>query len=182
MIGIFTGAGKGKTTAALGTALRGALDGRKVIIVQFLKGGGYTGELAAIDALPLALSIRQFGFGCHRAELIRSGAEKCSKCGRCFKQNRNPAFRFAELAWEFACGAVLDADLVVLDEISHAVNRKLLVEAVVVEWLTGVKADVVMTGRNMPESFIALADFVTECKPLCHPMENGIDARRGMEY
>ncbi len=182
MIGIFTGSGKGKTTAALGTALSAALQGKRVAIVQFLKGSGYTGELAAIPQLSLAFSIRQFGFGCPDAAAIRSGEVQCKKCGQCFGQNRNPANGYVEQAWSYACEVAQESELIVLDEISHAVNRKLLQEETLVRWLREVKADVVLTGRNMPQAIIDLADFATQCHPVQHPMEKGIDARRGSEY
>ena len=182
MIRIFTGNGKGKTTAALGTALSAALQGRRVAMIQFLKGSGYTGELTAIRELSLPFSIRQFGYGCPFSAEIRSGAAVCTKCGQCFGQNRNPANGYADLAWQAAREAAADAELLVLDEVSHALNRKLLPLDAFVDWLRSLQTDVVLTGRNMPQILIELAEAATECQPLRHPMQQGIDARRGTEY
>lgn len=182
MIRIFTGNGKGKTTAALGTALSAALQGRRVAMIQFLKGGGYTGELASIRTLALPFSIRQFGYGCKIAEAIRSGEAVCTKCGECFGQNRKPENGYADAAWQAAREAAAEADLLVLDEVSHALNRKLLPLEEFVVWLKRLKNDVVLTGRNMPQEILEIAAAATECVPQRHPMQKGIDARRGTEY
>lgn len=185
MIHIYTGDGKGKTTAALGLALRTALTGKKVHIVQFLKGGGYTGELVSIGRID-NLKITQFGFGCHMAAEIASGRALCIKCGVCFRENRNPVHDFAGKAFRYAQSLVTEGnvDLLILDEISHAIRHKLLsVEAV----LALIKSrpttmDIVLTGRNMAVELLAEADSITECQAVKHPMSQGIPARWGIEY
>lgn len=183
---IFTGEGKGKTTAALGLAVRTAAAGRAAAVVQFLKGGGYTGELFAQDYLAPNLTIRQFGHGCPRAAAIRRGEAKCDKCGECFRENRNPARGYAAAA--LACAESLIREerpaLLVLDEVSHALRHGLIGENAVIGLVSGrpPATTVVLTGRHMPPAIMALADRVTECRAVKHPLSEGIDARRGSEY
>lgn len=183
---IFTGDGKGKTTAALGLAVGAAAAGRRAVVVQFQKGGGYSGELFAQINLP-ALTIRQFGHGCALAARIRSGDAVCAKCGTCFRENRNPANPYTAQALAFAARALHDdrPAVLVLDEVSHAVRRGLLS----IEQVTGLIAarpagtTVVLTGRHMPEELIRIADQVTVCNIVKHPLRDlSIDARRGIEY
>lgn len=182
---VFTGDGKGKTTAALGLAVAAAAAGRTVRVAQFLKGGGYTGELFAQHFLAPYLEIRQFGHGCPLAAAIRSGDAVCSKCGECFRENRNPSRRYADAAWAYAQAAADGGcDLLVLDEISHAVRRGLLAAEKVTGLLAArpARMGVVLTGRQMPAQLLALADRITVCQAVRHPITAGIDARRGSEY
>ncbi|MDR3589134.1 MAG: cob(I)yrinic acid a,c-diamide adenosyltransferase [Negativicutes bacterium] len=183
---IFTGDGKGKTTAALGLAVSAAAKGRRAAVVQFLKGTGYTGELFAQRHLAPHLTIRQFGHGCPDAAAIQSGKQVCRKCGECFRQNRNPDNDYAGQALAFA-GELLaqgETDLLVLDEVSHAIRRGLLPAEKVVELISSrpEKTDIVLTGRAMPQELLALADRITECRVVRHPIDSRIDARRGSEY
>lgn len=183
---IYTGDGKGKTTAALGLAVATAAAGRPAVVVQFLKGGGYTGELFAQVHLAPYLTIRQFGHGCPRAAEIRGGDAKCDKCGHCFRENRNPAHGYAGSALAWAAAALRDNPpaLLVLDEISHALRHGLIGLADVLSLLESrpPATAIVLTGRHMPPALLELADRVTECRAVKHPMKNGIDARRGIEY
>lgn len=183
---IFTGNGKGKTTAALGLAVKAAALERRVVIVQFLKGSGYTGELFAANYLEPYLMIKQFGYGCPIADDIRSGAKVCIKCGQCFGQNRNSANEFAPKALQFA-GEILSsntADMLVMDEISHAIKHGLIEKQAVVDLVLSrlIHTDIVLTGRSMPDELCMIADQVTVCEPVKHPMTQGISARRGTEY
>jgi len=183
---IFTGDGKGKTTAALGLAVAAAVNKQQVMIVQFLKGGGYTGELFAASYLTPFLTIKQFGYGCPIAAQIKSGEQLCTKCGVCFRENRKAANQFAPEALAFA-GEVLATgkiDLLVMDEISHAMRHQLISKQAVLDLLASRPAhsNIVLTGRNMPDEFIAIADQVTVCNAIKHPITQGIDARRGTEY
>lgn len=183
---IFTGDGKGKTTAALGLAVGAAANRQRVMIVQFLKGGGYTGELFAASFLEPFLTIKQFGYGCPIAAQIQSGEQVCNKCGLCFRENRKPVNEFAVKALA-AAAEVLAAgtiDMLVMDEISHAIRHDLISKHEVLNLLiTRPKhIDIVLTGRNMPEELLAIADQVTVCQAVKHPMKQGIDARRGTEY
>ena len=170
LVQVYTGDGKGKTTAALGLALRAVGHGWRVAVFQFLKGGGGTGEIAATSRLAPQLTITQCGTGL----LI---------------VNRPPTPQEIGLARE-GLSAAEDAltsslaDLVVLDEVAAAVNLGLLsVEAVagaITRRAEGV--EVVLTGRDMPPALVALADMVSEIRAVKHPFGRGIGAREGIEY
>lgn len=183
---IFTGDGKGKTTAALGLAVGVAVNQQQVLIVQFLKGGGYTGELFAASYLKPFLTIKQFGYGCPIAEEIKSGEQLCNKCGVCFRENRKAANQFAPEALAFAAEVLATGkiDLLVMDEISHAIRHQLISKQAVLDLLATrpPHSEIVLTGRNMPEELISIADQVTVCHAIKHPIKQGIDARRGTEY
>lgn len=184
---IYTGDGKGKTTAALGLAVATAAAGRPATVVQFLKGGGYTGELFAQKFLAPHLTIRQFGHGCPRAEAIRSGEAKCDKCGQCFRENRSPSHGYAAAALAWASTVLREAPpaLLVLDEISHALRHGLIDPDEVLRLIENrpPATAIILTGRHMPAALLEMADRVTECHALRHPMrDSGIDARRGIEY
>ena len=99
---IFTGDGKGKTTAALGLAVSAAANKQQVLIVQFLKGGGYTGELFAASYFKPYMTIKQFGYGCPIAAQLKSGEQLSNKSGVCFRENRKDANQFAPKALVFA--------------------------------------------------------------------------------
>lgn len=182
---VFTGPGKGKTTAAVGLAVRAAAAGERAAVVQFLKGSGYTGELYSARELE-QFSIKQFGFGCHMAEAIKTGDALCSKCGCCFRENRNPTNNFAPQALEYA-KELMRSDApqtLVLDEVSHAIKHGLIKLEDIMELITTrpLNVSIVLTGRNMPPEIIAAADEASECTVVKHPIANGIDARRGIEY
>ncbi|WP_425060748.1 Corrinoid adenosyltransferase [Sporomusa carbonis] len=182
---IFTGPGKGKTTAALGLAVRAAASGTRAAVVQFLKGGGYTGELYSATYLAPNFSIKQFGFGCPIAAEIKAGQALCSKCGRCFRENRNPANNYATQALKYAQDLLNGSvGVLMLDEISHALKHKLISLDAVLKLVTTRPPGVtlVLTGRNMPFELIELAHQASECRIVKHPIDNGIDARRGIEY
>lgn len=187
LIQVYTGAGKGKTTAALGLMLRAVGHGFLGEIIQFQKGSAYMGELFSLERLHSQLKVTQFGYGCKRSGLIRSGFFHCEGCGECFRLNRDPELSWASQGLEYA-GEVLaqgKRDLVVLDEISYVVNRGMVEVEEVLEILRN-KAphtEVVLTGRNMPQSIIEAASLVTEFAPIKHPMAGaGIQSRRGIEY
>lgn len=184
---IVTGSGKGKTTAALGYALREVLQGRKATVIQFLKGGGYTGELFSTLAFGNLFTIKQFGYGCPIAVELRAGRLKCTKCGSCFRENRKVEHAFGPQALVCAWEAVTSGDngVVVLDEISHALNHNLIDLQEVLRLVNSRHAgtDLVLTGRKMPAELIKLATIATSCEAVKHPLTNhGIDARRGIEY
>ncbi len=183
---VFTGDGKGKTTAALGLAVGTAANQQHVMMVQFLKGGGYTGELFAASFLEPFLKMKQFGYGCPIAAQIKSGEQLCNKCGLCFRENRKAENQFAPKALAFATEVLAagKVDLLVMDEVSHAIKHQLISKQAVIDLLENrpKHMDVVLTGRNMPEEIMAMADQVTFCQAVKHPMKDGIDARRGTEY
>ena len=176
LIIVHTGDGKGKTTAALGLALRAFGNGMRVLILQFIKGGQSYGELnavaklsAAADDFPGAIVIRQ--------------------CGKGFTQRGGEANEHKD-----AARAALDEarreivkgnwDMVILDEINYAVKFNLLAEDDVLSLvdLRPAHLHLVFTGRDAAPSLIACADLVTEMNCLKHPFEQGIVAQRGVEF
>ncbi|MBM3887661.1 MAG: cob(I)yrinic acid a,c-diamide adenosyltransferase [Verrucomicrobia bacterium] len=167
---LFTGEGKGKTTAALGMVLRAAGHGQRVLVVQFIKADATTGELAACKNLP-GVRIVQMGRGFVPRE-------------------NSPAFaahrEAAAQALEFAAQAVASADwdLIVLDEICAAVAKKLISEDSVLQLLDRRTRPVclVLTGRDATERLIAAADTVTEMKCVKHGLKQGIKAQKGVEF
>ena len=183
---VITGNGKGKTTAAMGRAALAAWTGEKALVIQFLKGTGYTGELQSAAYWPGQLAIKQFGAGCLHSDEIRQGLGECRRCGNCFRANKLPENRFVDQAFDYARQAVDSGqwDLLVLDEVSHAINKGLLELAEFVDWLQVAmpKVRLVLTGRNMPSQLIALADEATECEMVKHPISQGIFGRWGVEY
>ena len=183
---VITGNGKGKTTAAMGRAALAAWTGEKALVVQFLKGTGYTGELQSAEQWSGRLLIKQFGAGCLHSEEIRQGLGECRRCGSCFRANKLPENRFVEQAFDYARQAVESGqcDLLVLDEVSHAINKGLLDQGRFIDWLHTAlpKVRLVLTGRNMPPQLIALADEATECEMVKHPISQGIFGRWGVEY
>ncbi|MGI6091399.1 MAG: cob(I)yrinic acid a,c-diamide adenosyltransferase [Veillonellaceae bacterium] len=186
LLRIFTGDGKGKTTAALGSAVRAAGLNRRVSVVQFLKGTGYTGELFAVNLIKPPIEIKQFGFGCPISAQIKAGTAVCNKCGRCFRENRNPLNNFAPQALAYVREVLSNdnIDLLIMDEISHALKHGLIKIDDVLEIVKSrsYHVEIILTGRNMPPELMSIADEITICYPVKHPMTSGLDARRGIEY
>jgi len=167
---LFTGDGKGKTTAALGMALRASGQGMQVKIIQFIKADPGTGEVAAVRNLP-------------GVELIQTGlgfVPAADNPG--YLQHHKAAERGLLLAEE----AILSGrnDLVILDEVCNAIALKLLSEERVIAVLrqAGPRQIIVLTGRDASESLVALADTVTimECRK--HALTEGRPAQKGVEY
>jgi len=165
---LFTGNGKGKTTAAVGAAVRAAGHGMRVFMIQFMKGRFY-GELSAAEHLP-NLTIEQYG----RDEFV---------------DPRNPDPIDVELAgkgWERAEQLVRSGEsrLIVLDEINVAVSFGLVPLERVVDLVRTRPAgiDMILTGRYAPAELIELADTVTEMKEVKHHFNSGIAMRKGIEY
>ena len=172
LIIVFTGPGKGKTTSALGTALRAVGQGLKVLMVQFIKGSWHYGELDAADMLGAGrLKILPMGRG-----FVKVGAEKPDP----------EDVRRVEEAWNFARENILSGqyDMVILDEINYAITYKMLAPEAVVETLKRKPEmlHVILTGRNAHPSLVELADMVTEMREVKHPYQKGIPAQRGIEY
>lgn len=166
---VYTGDGKGKTTAALGLALRAWGHGRRVLVIQFMKGRINYGEIIAARRLP--------GF-----EVEQYGRET-------FVSKENPAPEdqaFARQGWLRAQAAVDggDYDLVVLDEINVACDFGLVPTAEVLELIKAKPAplELVLTGRGAPQALLDAADLVTEMRELKHYYKNGLAAREGVEY
>ncbi|TET59693.1 MAG: cob(I)yrinic acid a,c-diamide adenosyltransferase [Candidatus Stahlbacteria bacterium] len=169
MIQIYTGNGKGKTTAALGLGLRAVGHGLKVIMIQFMKGEINYGELEAVKYLP-DFKIEQYG----RPDFVNP---------------ENPDkedIRLAEQALKRAVKVIKNKefDIVILDEINVAVSFGLIKAEKVIELIknTSKKTELILTGRYMPEEFIKYADLISEVREVKHHFHDGVPARKGIEY
>ena len=171
LILINTGPGKGKTTAAMGTALRAVGNGMRVLMLQFLKGSWHYGELDAVEAFGQNFVLKQMGRGFVKV----GGAETDPE-----------DVRLVEAAWAEAREAIYSGewDMVVLDEINYAIGYGMLDPAVVAEALRGrpEMVHVILTGRNAHPLLVELADTVTEMREVKHAYQKGIAAQRGIEY
>ena len=164
---VYTGNGKGKTTAALGLALRAVGAGLKVFIAQFLKGMTYS-ELSSIQRYSDLITLKQYG-----AECFVNGTPS------------DEDFRLSKLGFEESREAVLSGEygLVILDEANVAVHFGLLKAEDLVE-LMDIKPktlELVITGRYARPEVIEKADLVTEMKEIKHYYTQGVQARTGIE-
>lgn len=171
LIIVNTGPGKGKTTAAMGTALRAVGNGMKVLMLQFLKGSWHYGELDAVKAFGDNFIMKQLGRGFVKV----GGAETDPE-----------DIRMVEEAWQESRAAILSGkwDLIVLDEINYAISYGMLDSEKVVETLKQKPemVHVILTGRNAHPRIVEIADTVTEMRQVKHAYEGGIQAQRGIEY
>lgn len=167
MVHIYCGDGKGKTTAALGLALRAAGSGMRVHFVQFLKGSE-TSELASLSRIPEITVLRcdrNYGFTFRMTDADKAALTACHNTMLQTVQERLP-----------------ETDLLVLDEFFAAYNQHLMDRALAEQIITDCKAELVLTGRDPAEQFLALADYVSEIRAVRHPYTRGIKARKGIEY
>ncbi|MCX7598810.1 MAG: cob(I)yrinic acid a,c-diamide adenosyltransferase [Armatimonadetes bacterium] len=173
IVHVYTGDGKGKTTAALGLATRAVGAGLSVAFLQFIKGGITTSELAVVARLAPRLWIARFADEVTPFSLGQ---------GEPTPQDQAAVAQGWEVARKvLACGAW---DLVVLDEICNVCRAGLLrAEDVVaaIESRPG-HVEVVCTGRSAPPELLAIADLITEMRCLKHPYDLGLVARRGIEF
>ena len=167
---LFTGDGKGKTTAALGMVMRAGGHGMKVLVIQFVKSDASTGELTACRQLP-GIEVVQTGRGFvprlidpAYGEHVKAAEEGLALAARAISSGRY--------------------GLVVLDEVCLAVAMGLLEEGQVSGIVCGGSPDtcVVMTGRNASPGLISIADTVTEMRMVKHGYKEGIPAQKGVEY
>ena len=166
---VYTGNGKGKTTAALGLALRAVGRGLKVCVVQFIKGGGQYGEHLAAERLAPLLTIHQTGRDCW-----------------IYKDKLDPEdIRIARGALELARAALTggEYDLVILDEINGAVWFGLFEVEEVLSLIAARPAatELVLTGRSADPRVMKAADLVTEMVEVKHYFQAGVQARVGIE-
>jgi cob(I)alamin adenosyltransferase len=166
---VYTGAGKGKTTAALGMALRCLGHGIKVAVVQFIKGAIDTAEERAL---------KSFG---DQVVFLRMGEGYTWET-----QNRERDTTYALDAWMAACGFLRDPcyAMVILDEFNIALNHEYVNLSDVLPMLRArpPMQHVVITGRGAPTELIDEADLVTEMKQIKHPFRKGIKAQQGVEF
>ena len=167
-IQVYTGNGKGKTTAALGLALRAVGAGKNVFFAQFVKGKIYS-EIEAVRKFVPGITIKQYGLGCFIVEKPTEADIQAAQTG------------LAETA------KILKSekyDVVVLDEATIALYYQLFSIDELLDVLKNKKpeTEVVITGRYAPPELIEMADLVTEMKEVKHYYTKGIEARKGIEY
>jgi cob(I)alamin adenosyltransferase len=171
LVHVYTGAGKGKTTAALGVALRALGWGIRVCVVQFIKGYAEIGEARFANGLGDRLVLRQFAVDTTRqideAKLW---------------ERREAAAAAMEFAEEVVSGG--QYGLVILDEINNALHYGLIDTDRVLALIANKPAHVelILTGRNAPKPIIDAADYVTEMELVKHPFQKGVRARKGIDY
>ena len=168
---IYYGDGKGKTTAAVGLAVRAAGSNLKVLFVQFLKTEFSVERhtLSHMENVTLTFCPIELKFTFEMDEKEKAQAAKIFK--GIFDRSVTTA-----LTEKY--------DIVVLDEVIEAINAGMLSESDVFEFITNVPAsmEIIMTGHNPPERFIEIADYVTEFKKIKHPYDRGITGRIGIEF
>jgi cob(I)alamin adenosyltransferase len=166
---VYTGDGKGKTSAAFGLALRAIGRGLKVYVIQFIKGGFDYGELHIVDKLP-NFKLAAFGRGKFIADVSPSGEDA----------------KLAREALKLATKVVNagEYDIVILDEVNIALSMKLIkVDDILKLIKTKPKhVELILTGRNVPPKILEVADLVTEMKEIKHPYMKGAQPRKGIEY
>lgn len=168
LIHVYTGDGKGKTTAAVGLAVRGVGAGNKVLFVQFMKGM-QTSEIEPLQKLGIAVfrmeRIKKFVFNMTEEEknLYKEDQKKCFLYG-------------VDHDKEF--------DMIIFDEAISAINMGMINEAEMIRFLKEKpdNLELVLTGREAGEKIRACADYISEIKAVKHPYNNGISARKGIEY
>jgi len=168
---VFTGNGKGKTSAAMGTALRAIGQGFKVLMIQFIKGSWRYGELESAAMLGGAFQIQVSGRG-----FVKVGTDELDP----------EDVRLAEEGWKAAVEAMQSGkcDMLILDEINNALEFGMIsLERVLADLAARPKQlHVICTGRNAPEKLMEAADLVTEMKQIKHPFDSGVFAQKGIEY
>lgn len=167
MIHLYCGNGKGKTTAAMGLALRAAGRGERVVIAQFLKGAD-SGERYALAKLP-------------QVELLPL-PEQVKFTFQMDEQERLEASRRCRALLEVARERAKDCFLLVLDEACAAVNSGLLPLEELLDCLDNLTCEIVLTGRDPAPQLLERADYITQMEPLRHPYQRGITARKGIEW
>ncbi|MGC4250151.1 MAG: cob(I)yrinic acid a,c-diamide adenosyltransferase [Sphingobium sp.] len=167
---VHTGKGKGKTTAALGMVVRAIGHGKRVGVVQFVKGAMTTGEKAVFDAFPRNVEFKPMGEGFTWDT-----------------QDRARDIAVARGAWEEVKRMIADPsyDMVLADELNIVLRYDYLPLDEVLETLAArpEMKHVIVTGRNAPQGLIDIADLATEMTPLKHPFrEQGVKAQAGIEF
>lgn len=172
LVHVYTGNGKGKTTAALGLALRMISYKKKVLIVQFIKGPWRSGELNVVTKLKPYLKIKALGNG-----FVKILGDR--KQFNAHKEAATQALLYASK--EMKTGKYC---LIVLDEINVAIREKLVPVNKVLTLMKQKpkKVELVLTGRNAPDKIIKQADYVSEIKEIKHPYQKGILARASVDY
>ncbi len=169
LIIIYTGDGKGKTTAALGQAFRAIGHGMKICIIQFVKGKRQTGEIITAEKFKKLLEFHIKGRGfIYNTENM----EKHLKAGK--------------EAWEFAKKKISSDkyDIIILDELTYLIKYDIVKESEILSAIKDKpeKLHIIITGRDASEGLIKSADLVSEIKNIKHPIQKGIKAQKGIEF
>lgn len=166
---LYCGDGKGKTTAAVGLTVRASGAGKRVIFSQFFKDGS-SSEVRRLRELP--------GIQTMHTQTVKGFYWNMTP-----EQRRQASEDYTALFRE-VISAAQQADLLILDEIVSACNREMVPEALVLEFLRSKpqELEVVLTGRNPSEKLMELADYITEMRKVRHPFDQGIPARKGIEF
>ncbi len=172
LVHIYTGNGKGKTTAAIGLGVRACGSGMNVMLVQFLKSAP-TGELKSLELLNPTFLV------CRTTESRKFTWDMDENEKQQTSQEQREMLRYA--ATEAASGRI---DMLILDEVMGAITSGMLDLDAVADFIKTKpdKIEIVMTGRNAPHELIEIADYVSEIQEVKHPAQGGIMARRGIEY
>ncbi len=169
---VYTGDGKGKTTAALGLCIRAVGYDEKICIIQFIKGSWRYGELDGIKKLAPNVELHQKGLGC--VGILRD------------RRDRSEHIKAAGEALAFAEEKIQSGkyDIVILDEINVAVDLGLIKIEDVLELIENKPEllDLVLTGRNAKQEIIDRADLVTEMREIKHPFQKGMKAQKGIDF
>ncbi len=173
-IQIYTGNGKGKTTASLGLAMRALGRNWKVLLIMFTKGGSNYGELTSFTNLSPDIK--------NNLTIVQAGLDRIV-----YKDNQNNEDkRIIQAGWQLAKKAILNNEynLIILDEANISIALDLINVDEVVEVLKQKpdEMEIVLTGRNADPKIIEIAHLVSEIKPIKHYWDTGISARRGIEY
>lgn len=174
LVVVNTGDGKGKTTAALGLAVRAAGNGLRVLIIQFIKGRWKTGETKSLEALAPGLQLVRMGMGFTIDRLRDSRIP--------MEEHEEAAAKAFERAREVVLAD--EYDMIVLDELLGSIKAGLVMLDDVLALIRDKPArlHLVMTGRGAPPALIDAADLVTEMTMIKHPFQQGIKAQRGIEF
>ncbi len=176
LIQIYTGSGKGKTTATIGVANRATAAGLKVSFIQFLK---HDTDKATVTQNP-KINYKSFGLDYKKYGWLKKEQNKTQS------EHLKKFQKITDKAWQYTAKTIQtgDSDLIILDELNLAIYFDLLDTKKVIEILKNKPKhqEIILTGRQSPQEILEIADLVTEMKELKHPYQKGIQARKGIDY
>ena len=169
---VYTGKGKGKTTAALGMALRAIGYNHKICMIQFIKGSWHYGEMSSTKKLEPEFELIAAGKGFVGIIDDKTPREEHEKIAR-------EAIRISKEKIQSG-----KYNIVILDEVNYAINLGLVNLKDVLELITSkpVTLNLVLTGNHAKQEIIEIADLVTEMKEIKHPFQSGIKAKKGIDF
>lgn len=181
MIYIFTGNGKGKTSAAIGTAIRALGNNKKVLFIQFMKDKTLSSESKILENLE-NITVKSFGrkgFYLPKRMLDKNPELKSHGVKPLEDIDKNLVME----GFKFILGNKDKYDLVILDELCVVIFFKLVKKSDVLNLIKNLKdKDIIITGRNCPKYLINLADLVTDMVEVKHPYQKGIKAKKGLDF